>query len=493
MRSPAVIRLVLAACALVLVAGACASTPKKKAPKKRTVLMTSYDDSRVGEKASVDVSAQIGVLDDPELAAYLTEIGRKLLRALPRRSFQYHFAVVDQTEPNAFALPGGYIFVSRGLLALATNEDELACVLGHEIVHVHHRHAAAQQDLGSRGIAMPWVRAGKNAAYGRDMERDADRGGQILCAAAGYDPMGMSTFLASLRQAERLQLGYARNPGFFDSHPGSSERAAVNAVRASEMRWRRDPLLGETQRSLYAKIEGLPVGQRPETGVFRGDLFLHPALDFQIRFPRGWSTSNSNQAVGASAPRGEAIVFLTADAPRGEPRKIAEQWAEKTRETQPIEIQAAKHVKVGDLDAWRIQVGSSSGAGRLSSLITFIPYREATWRITGMSRASQAESFQGRTLSTTRSFRPLDPAARASIVSKRLVIVEARSGESLEGLSQRTGNSWDLAQLALYNRVFVDHRFRGGELVKVVQDFPYVPVTPPALPAKQPVPPAGSP
>ena len=468
------IRIVSAACALVLVAGACSSPPKKKGPKKRTVLMTSYDDSRVGQEAAVDVSAQMGVLDDPELNAYVNEIGRKLLRGLPRRSFRYQFAVVDQTEPNAFALPGGYVFVSRGLLALAVNEDELACVLGHEIVHVNHRHAAAQQGLASRGIAMPWVRAGKNAAYGRDMERDADKGGQILCAAAGYDPMAMSTFLASLGRAERSQLGYARNASFLDTHPGSSERAAVNAVRASEIRWRRDPRLGDTQRSLYAKIDGLPVGQRPEAGVFRGDLFLHPDLDFQIRFPRGWATSNSNQAVGAAEPRGQAIVFLTADAPLGEPHSIAEEWAKKTGESQPIDVQDSKHVKVGKIDAWRLEVDSSSRAGKLSSMVTFIPYREATWRVTGMSRASQADNFLGRTLSTTRSFRPLDDAERASIVSTTLAIVEARRGESLETLSERTGNTWPLSELALANNVFIDHRFQGGEAVKIVRTSPYV-------------------
>ena len=468
------IRIVSAACVLVLVAAACSSPPQKKGSKKRTVLMTSYDDSRVGQEAAVDVSAQVGVLDDPKLNAYVSEIGRKLLRGLPRRSFRYEFAVVDQTEPNAFALPGGYVFVSRGLLALAIDEDELACVLGHEIVHVNHRHAAAQQGLASRGISMPWVRAGKNAAYGRDMERDADKGGQILCAAAGYDPIAMSTFLASLGRAERSQLGYARNASFLDTHPGSSERAAVNAVRASEIRWRRDPRLGNTQRSLYAKIEGLPVGQRPEMGVFRGDLFLHPDLDFQIRFPRGWSTSNSNQAVGAAEPRGEAIVFLTADAPRGEPHEIAEEWAKKTGENQSIDVQGSKHVKVGKIDAWRLQVDSSSRAGKLSSMVTFIPYREATWRVTGMSRASQAENFLGRTLSTTRSFRPLDAKERASIVSTKLVIVEARRRESLEALSERTGNTWALAELALANSVFIDHRFEGGELVKIVRTSPYV-------------------
>ncbi|MBW2294722.1 MAG: M48 family metallopeptidase, partial [Deltaproteobacteria bacterium] len=113
---------------------------------------------------------------------------------------------MDQTEPNAFALPGGHIFISRGLLALANNEDELACVIGHEITHANQRHSAAQQGLAKRSLAIGYLRAASMASYSREMERAADQGGQTLCATAGYNPMGMSTFLHSLDQNQRLQL-----------------------------------------------------------------------------------------------------------------------------------------------------------------------------------------------------------------------------------------------------------------------------------------------
>jgi predicted Zn-dependent protease len=469
MRRPVVVCVALL-CGLILALGGCSSAPKKK---KRTVLMTEYDDARVGEEASASVVAQMGVLDDPALNAYITQIGLKLLRGLPRRSFQYHFSVIDQEEPNAFALPGGYIFISRGLLALANNEDELACVIGHEITHVNHRHAAAQQALSKRGLAMPWIKAGKMAAYGRDMERDADKGGQILCAAAGYDPMGMSTFLANLGQTERYRMGFSRNPGWLDTHPGSSERSAINAIRASEIRWRRDPLLGDTQKSLYDKLEGLPFGPRPEAGVFEGDIFMHPDLDFYIRFPRGWYTQNSNTAVGAQEPRGRAIVFLTADAPPGDPREIAETWAEKTRQVQAISVEDSRPVKVGHIDAWRMKVNASSGMGSVTSLVTFIPYANATWRVTSMSRASDADQYLGRTLVTARSFRPLTEQEKASIVGANLHIVTAQPGDSVERLNQRTGNAWDVRATALYNGFFIDHRFEGRDLVKTLRVTPY--------------------
>ncbi len=466
------------ACAASLVLAGCAGPSKPANIKGRqTILVSEYDDARVGREASKDVAAEIGVLDDPALNAYVNEIGRKLLRGVPRRSFDYQFAVVDQVEPNAFALPGGYIFISRGLLALANDEDELACVIGHEIVHAASRHAAAQQSVarGMNPLTMPWNRAAQMASYGRDMERDADRGGQLLCAAAGYDPMGMSTFLKSLERTERIRLGYSRGPSFFDTHPGSQQRAAANAVRAGEIRWKRDPRLGDTRAALLRKTNGLEVGQRPEAGVFQGDHFIHPILDFQISFPAGWKQVNSNRAVGAIAPRGDAVVFLMADQPEGDPRAMADAWVEKTRETQRINVTESKPVKVGRIDAWRMRVEISGRGGKAASYVTFIPYREATWRITGMARALVANKYLGRTLSTSRSFRPLNEQERRSIRVMRLHAVEALPGEDLTGLSRRSGNAWAPSDTAHYNGLFVDHRFEGGELVKIVRIEPYVP------------------
>ncbi|MCH2171948.1 M48 family metalloprotease [Myxococcota bacterium] len=469
MPSPSRRRLVLFVifCGGLLAFSACSSPPKRNKP---TVLMTEYDDSRVGQDAAVNVASQIGILDSPQLNAYVSRIGHKLLRGIPRRSFRFQFSVVDQEEPNAFALPGGYIFVSRGLLALAENEDELACVLGHEITHVTQRHAAAQQALATRGLMMPWIRAGKTAAYGRNMERDADKRGQLLCAAAGYDPMAMSTFLARLEKTERFRAGYSRNPGWLDTHPGSKERASVNAVRAREIRWRRDPRLGDSQASLYAEIEGLPIGQRPQAGVFHGDLFLHPDLDFSLRFPNGWYTQNTNSAVGAQEPRGRAIVFLASDGPTETPQQSIDKWQKKNPESDRTELEDSRQVKIGKIDAWRIK---AKVRNRITSYVTFIPYREGTWLVTATSRSSDEKSFLGRTLATARSFRPLTPKERASIVQSNLHIESALPRERIDQLVKRTGSSWDVRTTALYNGIFIDHRFDGGESVKIVKTTPY--------------------
>ena len=469
---------VVLACAAALFETACSSVPKSSdGEKKRTVLRTSYDDERAGREASRGVAAEIGLLNDPALDAYVGEIGRKLLRGVPGRSFEYQFSVVDQFEPNAFALPGGYIFVSRGLLALANSEDEVANVIGHEIMHCARRHSAAQQALAERQnpLAMGWQRSVTLAAYGRDMEREADKGGQILAAAAGYDPMAMSTFLTDMEQLDRLVRGYSRRPGFLDTHPGSRERAAADAVRSSEIRWRRDPALGDTRVSHLRRIDGLAVGQRPETGVFEGDDFFHPGMDFRLRLPHGWRMANTAQAVGAISPLGDAVVYLSADQPSGDPRAMAEAYLEKAKEEQHLKLTSSQPVKLGRLDAWRMELEGSSRAGSVSVLMVFVPHGQATFRITGMSLSSAESKYRGRLLNTARSFRPLTPAERSSIQSMRLRVVTARPGEGLVALGQRTGNAWDPSRTAVYNGLFANHRFEGGELVKIAQVEAYVP------------------
>ncbi len=466
--SPSPRRLLCAALAATLLC--VLGTPGEAQRQPR--LATRYDDARLGEEAAKQVAAEMGILDDEELQEYVQRIGQRLLRGLPRRSFRYRFAVVDQSAPNAFALPGGFIFISRGLLALANNEDELACVIGHEIIHAHRRHSAAQQATQARssGLLSPWLRAANVAAYGREMERDADRGGQQLAAAVGYDPMGMSTFLRRMGNMERMRLGFTRMPSFFDTHPGSRERATNNSMRAQEIRWKRDPELGDTHRNYMKMIEGLPLGQRPEAGVFVGDRFLHAPMNFHLRFPPSWDKQNTNRVVGAMSRDG--VVYLSAEAPAESAEAAAKAYEEQLA-GQPAAIISSKPVQIGRIPSWRLEVEGSQGRSSVLAYVTLIPYNDLTFHITGVAPARNAQRLRGRFLNTARSFRPLTDKERASILATRLRVVSAREGETIEELSKRTRNAMPILPTAVLNGLFTDHRFEGGELVKIARAEPY--------------------
>jgi predicted Zn-dependent protease len=460
--------------ALALVFAAPPGTAGSAEPKKRDILLSESDDARIGREAAKVVPAQMGLYEDPALEDYVNKLGQRLLRGVPRMGFDYQFKILDQFEPNAFALPGGYIFISRGLLALANSEDELTNVMGHEIIHAARRHAALQQSLvGAGPLAMPWIRAANMAAYGRDMERDADKGGQMLAAAAGYDPMGMSTFMRQLAQLERIRIGSVRQARFIDTHPGAGERASVNAARSHEIRRNKVPGLGDTRTSYLRRLDGLPVGPRPEGGVFDDDRFLQPDMDFQLRFPPDWNVSNSNQAVGAVSPKRDAMIYLVADQPFGDPEQSAADFVIETTRDVPVEVVRSGSVKIGPMDAWRIELEGSGRARGVAANVTFIPYRDATFRITGVSPSVAAKAYTGRMLSTARSFRPLTAEDRAKITGTQLHLVTARPGESLEGLARRSGDTWNIAMTAAYNGLFTTHRFEGGELVKTTRTEPY--------------------
>ncbi|MFO0689441.1 MAG: M48 family metalloprotease [Myxococcota bacterium] len=462
----------------LLAAAGCASSgrPAKQAESRprRTVLLTSADDVRVGAEAARQVSAEIGLLEDPSLAPYVDGIGKKLLRALPRREFAYRFSIVDEMEPNAFALPGGHVYVSRGLLALANDEDELACILGHEIVHVAMRHAAQQQAVARQQnpLALPVLRQSTLAAYGRDMEREADAMGQQLCAAVGYDPAALARFLRRLDQRDRLLIGHPRTATFLDTHPGSGERAAVDAMRASELRWHRDESLGDVRRRYLDRIDGLVIGDRPETGVFLDELFLHPGLGFQIAFPRGWRVQNTARAVGASTPRGDAVVFLIGDLPPGDLVEVAEAFATKTQKEHGVRVVRRQKVRLGELEAVRYRFEGGRGPYGIVAEVTFFPFAGGTWRLVGLAPQAVADRHFGTILASMRSFGPLTEANRAAIELRRLRVVATRPGEDVAALGRRTECTLDPAGTALLNGLLGDEIFAGGELMKIVHREP---------------------
>jgi predicted Zn-dependent protease len=495
-------------CALLLAASACAEPEhqRKLEPGGRTVLMaeddedakpdpsqeakqeepppqprrpprleTEADDARAGSESARQVAAEMGFVKDEALQAYVEELGQLLAKGVGRTSFEFQFTVVDQFEPNAFALPGGYIYVSRGLLALSSTEDELANVIGHEITHAVRRHSAALQEIQRRQnpFKMPFARMGDLAAYGRDLERDADQGGQTLAARAGFDPSGMVVFLQAMTDVERVRSGASRLPGFFDTHPGSTERAANCAARAPQIPWRRGPGIAGDRAHYLHKIEGIVLGPDPAEGIFRASRFLHPDLDFSLRFPRGWRLLNTSRAVGAIAPRGNAQIFMVAEPQKADAKTTAEQLIEQHRERLRIRVQESRPIRIGEIDGYRVRATAEVERTQVAGLLTFIPYNGLMYRVVGVAPARNAQEVLPHAQTTARTFRPLSEEERSSIQVLRLRLVQAQGGESLAELGKRAGNAWDPTRTSVLNQVPASVRFEGGEWVKIVREEPY--------------------
>ena len=320
---------------------------------------------------------------------------------------------------------------------------------------------------------MGWMRAKTLAEYSQNHERDADRGGQIMAARAGYDPMGMATFLNDMDAMERLRMGWSRLPSFFASHPTTPERKATASDRAANLQWTRKPTIAGSQEDFYKRLDGLVLGNHPREGEFRGSHFLHPDMNFKLRFPEGWQLINSHDSVAAVEPRGEAAIFLTFGGVGDDPEKVADEWLETKGKEMRVKISQRGPIKVGELDGYRLEGQAPARGGHTGGSINFIAHEGTVYMINVVSRASDANKFRGRGRVVVRSFEPLDEEERASFRIVRQAHVKALPGETIEALSRRSGNVLDVPTTAIINRVFIDTRLQSGQLIKIGVAEPY--------------------
>lgn len=464
--------------------------------ERELVLMSEERERSLGQEAAQQVEAQIGLVEREPLASYVRTLGDRLAEHSPRTGVEYQFHVADMAEPNAFALPGGWIYVSRGLLALSSSEAELANVVGHEIAHVAARHAA-QRETQSVGVQLLSVLgtvaaaaaggealaqtvaqasqvagAGLIASYGRDQERQADRVGQEMAAAAAYPPAAMADFLASLEAYTTFESeGEARRPSFLDSHPMTAERVEATREYAATLSVAERAPVAADRAAFLSRLEGLLLGPDPAQGLFRGGRFLHPGLGFRMDFPERWAKQNGRSAVAAQAPDANAVLVLAA---QGEPQD-PEAAARAFLEANPVEIETQERREIGGYPSLRARGVARTDQGTLRVDLTWIEHPEATFRILGMAPqgrfAAHAEAFRD----AATSFGPLGAEDRRSITERRLRIATARAGESLSALGERTGNAWSVEETAVMNGLEAGARLDAGARVKIAVERPYAP------------------
>jgi predicted Zn-dependent protease len=457
--------------------------------KHQILLMDDDDDREADRQGARAVEQQIGLVEDEELAAYVDELGQALAKYSPRQNVRYHFHVVAMDEPNAFALPGGHIYVSRGLLALANSEAELANVLGHEIGHVAARHAAQRDALqkllavmtvvGYVGAAVGGATNNGNGGpvgtpgiykYSRDQESEADRIGQDLAVMAGVDPAGMAGFMRSLDASTRLQMGFSRDTGYFDTHPATRERAAEAATQAAVMHWEPRLRIARDRRDFLDRMSGLTVGPDAAEGVIRGGYFLHADLGVALRFPPRWEIINTRSAVYGISPGRDAMVVFEMQGPGDDPRAAAVGYGRIHR----VRLHDTTAAEISGLEAYRARSELVTPVGKRDAEITWIAYDGLIYRLSGFA-AKSSGAYRGVFRSFPRGFSPISEEQLEQVDDLRLEIVEARAGETLADLSERTGNAWELNETAVANQLRLDAKLEQGELVKITLRRPYVP------------------
>ena len=427
-----------------------------------TGFMSESDESRVGAQEHSKILREFGgAYDNPALAGYVARVGENLARASELPNLRFTFTVLNDDKVNAFALPGGYVYITRGLLALADNEAEMAGVLAHEIGHVAARHSAQRysqtmtanigltllgvlgQAAGVPGGVGDLAQCGAAAAlqsYSREHELEADMLAVRYLTRVGYSPGAMGSFFRKMEAEDRLQSTLSDRPdsearyNIMSTHPRTSQRIeqAIELARANAVanpRYERDAFL--------ARIEGMTYGDDPRQGIRRGREFIHPELRFRFAVPQGFTLFNSPRQVIARGPEKSLIVFdMEAEAKTRTVGALVpylvRDWGGRftLREVEPIAVNGLE----GATGQARIQTRNGPMDLRL---VAFRGEPGRIYRMIFLTPPRLTEALRTELQRTTYSFRTLSPAEAAGVKPLRIGLVTVNPGDTVDSLAAR--------------------------------------------------------
>ena len=466
--------------ALVVALAACATNPVTG--KKELTLMSEAEEIAYGQQADAEVRREMGVYDDPQLQRYVADIGDRLAQLSHRPHLPWNFTVVNHQAINAFALPGGYIYITRGILPYLNDEAELAGVLGHEIAHVTARHAAQQSTragLGGIGLAVlgifvpatqPFADLTSAALgvaflkYGRDDERESDRLGMEYASRGGWDPAGVPQFLSTLSRVNELD---ARGvPNWLSTHPDPAARVIEAQPVLAKIA---SPSGSERGRSRFLEqIDNIVVGDNPEEGVVRGNSFLHPPLRFALEFPDGWEITNTPEQVSAQEPGQKRYMLLQiVDRPQGRTIQEVALRAMAAVQFKPIEGRMAS---LNGADAFvGVYQGQLEGLGVVTMRAAYIQNGRQVFLLAGFAPREEFARVDREVDAAIGSYRPLTQREADDIRPNRLDFYTVRQGDTWQAIAAR-GNLVRANDLAIMNGYAVNEQPKVGDRIKIVTE-----------------------
>ena len=472
----------LALVAGCVVASGCALNPATG--KNQLMLVSESQEIAMGRQADTAVIATIGLYPDAAWQSYIQQLGARLAATSERPDLPWTFRVVDDPAVNAFALPGGFVYVTRGLLTHVTNEAELASVVGHEIGHITARHTAAEmskQQLIGLGLAVGSIASSQVAEYAgtasqalgilylkfsRDDESQADQLGLRYMRRANFDPREMPKVFRMLDRLSAAQGG-SRLPTWLDTHPSPANR--ITAIGTQIAALPQDFSGTAVNRDPYERrLEGLVFGVNPRQGYFAGSQFLHPDLRFEVTFPDGWTTNNGAQAVVAVSPQGDAVVELS---------QAQEQSADAAARafllTQGVTAGSSARVSLsGGIPGVSTPFVAATSNGNLEGVVLFAEYGGAVYRILGYAAESSWAANQTVAVRALQSFRPLTDPAVLDAQPQHVTILSISQRTTIEALLRQRASPVSGETLALINQVELQTPLEAGQLIKWVVGSP---------------------
>ncbi len=479
--------------ALVLLVSSCSRNPVTG--KKEIMLMSEAQEIQMGKSYDPQVTAMYGQYQDAKLQAFINEKGKKMGAISHRPNLEYHFKIVDSPVINAFAVPGGFVYFTRGIMAHFNNEAEFAGVLGHEIGHVTGRHAAKMQtkqllgqlamigglivsedfrnfaDLANKGMGLLFLK------FSRDQESQSDVLGVEYSTKIGYDATAMAEFFKTLKRM-RTQSGQSI-PTFLSTHPDPGDRYQRVLHLAQKIHNTNPNKQFAINRDKYLRmIDGIIYGEDPRQGFVENNVFYHPELRFKFPIPQGWKVNNMPIQVQMAPKDGKAMMTMELAAGT-DLNAAANEFVQKNKLT----VIEKSNANVNGLPALAIiseqrpqtqngQQGQAQGQPTLRILTYLIKYDGKIYKFHGLSTKTDFNRYFSSFRHTMENF---DILTDQSKINKKPTVVRIKpvkkTGTLRQALLDYGMKSSDLNKLALLNGMELTDQVKAGMLFKIFGEY----------------------
>jgi len=462
---------------LLLAVAACAVNPATG--EREFSLVSESREIEIGRESDPAITAEMGGLyPDDALQRYVSGLGMKIAATGERPSLPWSFKLLDDDLVNAFALPGGFVYVTRGILGYMNSEAQLVAVLGHEAGHVTARHTAGQitrVQLGQLGLGLGMIfsetvrRYGQAAstglqlvflAYSRDDESQADMLGFRYMTRLHYDPEGMSNVMRMLQSTTAATGGSV--PTWLSSHPDPGNRVEANEKRiaAASMDFTGYSVNGT---EFLEHLDGLVFGKDPRTGYFIGQRFLHPTMRFELTFPSGWKTANGAQAVQAAPAAGDAVMSLTLSRAANAAAAVS-----ALRSIEGFVLRREYNDRVHGLPASFVEFDLQTQDNVLRGTIMYVENNGSLFEVAAWGTQSGWSASQALAESTMRSFSNLSDSRYLNVEPDRIRIVRLPRAMTFEEFVRQYPPSVAIDEVRLANQVQQGERLEAGRLMKQI-------------------------
>ena len=475
--------LLLVVCSFLI---GCASNPVTG--KQDFVLMSEEKEIEVGRQAHQQILKQYRVYEDAALQNYVAELVENLATNSHRSHLVFHSTVLDSPQVNAFALPGGYVYVTRGIMAYMNSEAELAGVLGHEIGHVTARHGVRQQSASTvTGVlaAVVGVATGVGAAadatnlassallrgYGREHELEADRLGAEYLAKTGYDPEEMIKVVGILKSQEEFDKQLAAEEGrearayhgLFSTHPANDKRLQ-EVIRAAD-KFRSKKSTPSDGRFLEL-TDGMVLGSGEKDGVVRGNKFYHKDLGITLTFPKDWKIDNLPDRLIASTKSQDAAMQINV---RDLNKKQTPE--EFLKENFGSNLREAEEVQTASFKGYTAITKGKTPYGTQDTRIAVVFKGKQVYQFLAAAKdATLLRKYDKNFLATVNSFRALKPSEKSLAEPRRIKVITAKKGDTFASLAKDSPlSSHPEEQLRLLNGLYPDGEPTPGKPIKIVE------------------------